>query len=57
MVSINIKEKLRAYLRIMRVAAKPTTYEFKSTLKVTGLGVIIIGGIGFMIVMSARLIQ
>lgn len=49
-------EKLKAYLRILRVAKKPNLKEFKTVLKITGIGVIIIGVIGFIITMLARLI-
>ena len=52
-----MKEKIREYARILRVAKKPSLYEFKTILKITGLGVILIGFIGFTIKLIARLIK
>ena len=51
-----MKQKLREYARIIRVAKKPSLYEFKSVLKITGLGIIIIGVIGFIIRLTTELI-
>ncbi|MFH1424672.1 MAG: protein translocase SEC61 complex subunit gamma [archaeon] len=49
--------KIRDYLRILKVAKKPTFTEYKTILKVTGIGVIIIGAIGFAVRMLANLIK
>ena len=35
--------------RVLRVTKKPTNFEFKTIVKVSGLGIIIIGMIGFLI--------
>lgn len=49
------KEKKRSglgfgrYSRIMRMARTPTRDEFKKTLGITALGIIILGAIGFAI--------
>lgn len=51
-----MKERLTAYIRILRVAKKPNMYEFKTILKITGLGIILIGLIGFGIRMIASFI-
>ncbi|MFQ6128910.1 MAG: protein translocase SEC61 complex subunit gamma [Thermoplasmata archaeon] len=37
------------YGRILRMARKPTTDEYIRVLQITGLGMILIGGIGFLI--------
>ncbi len=37
------------YGRVLKMARKPTNDEFNKTSKITGLGMIIIGGIGFLI--------
>jgi protein transport protein SEC61 subunit gamma-like protein len=42
-----IKEKLENYRRVLTLARKPTSEEFRETAKITGLGIIIIGVIGF----------
>jgi len=35
--------------RVVRITKKPTSFEFKTIVKVSGLGMIIIGFIGFII--------
>ena len=35
--------------RVLRVTKKPTSFEFKTIVKVSGLGMIVIGMIGFII--------
>jgi len=37
------------YGRVLKMARKPTNEEFVKTSKITGLGIIIIGGLGFAI--------
>jgi len=37
------------YARILKMARKPTREEFSKTSMITGVGIIIIGGIGFII--------
>jgi len=47
------KEKVKHFLiecrRVLKVTKKPSTEEFKSIVKVTGVGILIIGLIGFLI--------
>lgn len=50
-------EKLQPYVRILRVAKKPGSHEFKTILKITGLGVILIGFVGFVIRMLSQLVH
>ncbi len=54
----NIQEKIEEsfsrigrgkYARILKMARKPTREEFSKTSIITGIGIIIIGGIGFII--------
>ena len=48
-------QKFKSYLkecaRIIRITKKPTGTEFKTIVKVSGLGIIIIGLLGFLITM------
>lgn len=37
------------YGRVLKMARKPTNEEFNKTSKITGLGIILIGGLGFLI--------
>jgi protein transport protein SEC61 subunit gamma-like protein len=53
---MNIKEKIQSYARILRVAKKPSGMEFRAILKVTGIGILLIGIIGFLIHMVSRFV-
>lgn len=49
-----IEEKTRyigkgKYGRVLKMARKPTPEEYTKTLQITGLGIILLGGIGFLI--------
>ncbi len=37
------------YGRVLKMARKPTSEEYSKTLQITGLGIILLGGIGFAI--------
>lgn len=37
------------YGRVLRMARKPTNEEYEKTSKITGIGIIIVGAIGFVI--------
>lgn len=37
------------YGRVLKMARKPTNDEFNKTSKITGLGMILIGGLGFLV--------
>lgn len=53
MFVMKIKEKMSSfgmkYLRVWRLLKKPTMNEFKTIAKVTAVGLLIIGAIGFLI--------
>ena len=44
-------KKFREYRRVLSITKKPGMDEFKATVKVTGLGMIVIGLVGFTIFM------
>jgi protein transport protein SEC61 subunit gamma and related proteins len=52
--------KLKAFInesiRVLKITRKPDKMEFKTIVKVSGLGIIIIGLIGFVITMAKQLI-
>ena len=56
-LSSKTKRKIKEYVRVLKVTKKPDMEEFKSTVKVTGLGIVIIGIIGFIIAIIAQLIK
>jgi protein transport protein SEC61 subunit gamma-like protein len=43
-------------LRVLKVTKKPTSLEFKTIVKVSGLGILIIGVVGFIIAMVRQLV-
>ncbi|OYT41511.1 MAG: protein translocase SEC61 complex subunit gamma [Candidatus Altiarchaeales archaeon ex4484_43] len=43
--------------RILRLSRKPKRAEFKETAKITGLGMILIGLLGFIILLISELIR
>ena len=44
-----VKEKLKDYARVLSIARKPTKDEFMQAAKLSGLGILLIGAIGFMV--------
>ena len=46
-----IKATFREYLRVLRVTKKPTGEEFKTIMKVSGLGILALGLMGFLLQM------
>jgi protein transport protein SEC61 subunit gamma-like protein len=46
---MDIRSRLRDYRRILQIARKPSKDEFVTSTKVTSIGLIIIGMIGFVI--------
>ena len=41
------------YGRVLKMARKPTTEEYAKTSKITGAGILLIGGLGFLIFLIA----
>ncbi len=54
---MDIKAKLDEYKRILLVAKKPGSFEFKTILKITGVGLFIMGMIVFVIRIIAATIK
>lgn len=52
-----IKRFLKESVRVFKITKKPTMEEFKTIVKVTGLGIILIGIIGFIIQMFWQIIK
>ncbi|MBU7032220.1 MAG: protein translocase SEC61 complex subunit gamma [Theionarchaea archaeon] len=53
---MNMKEKLGTYTRVLRLARKPDTKEYTQVAKITGMGILVIGLVGFIIKMVSQLI-
>lgn len=52
----DIKKKLKSYWRVLKVTKKPDKEEFSMSAKVTGLGILLIGMIGFLIYIASNLL-
>jgi|TARA_B100001964_G_C14242410_1_gene605698 protein transport protein SEC61 subunit gamma-like protein len=52
---IRFKSFITESVRVLKVTRKPTKLEFKTIVKVSGLGMIIIGLLGFVITMIKQL--
>lgn len=42
--------------RVLRVTKKPDAFEFKTIVKVSGLGILVIGFIGFLLTLGKELL-
>ncbi len=51
-----IKRFINEAIRVLRVTKKPSKDEFLTVVKVTGLGMLIIGAIGFIIFIISQFI-
>ncbi len=51
-----MKKILESMRRIFLVSSKPDKIEYRQTVKITGLGVAVIGVIGFLIFLTVQLI-
>lgn len=50
------EDKLKEYRRVLKISEKPDREEFTMSAKVTGIGMLLIGAIGFLFYMAANLI-
>ena len=51
------KKKFREYKRVLSITRKPKMNEFQAVVKVTGLGMVVIGLIGFTIFVVVQFAQ
>lgn len=54
-VSSHFSSKFTQYLRVWRLLKKPTYTEFKTISKVSVVGVLLVGAIGFVISVAIKL--
>ena len=56
-----LKDKLKNFInesvRVFKITKKPSSEEFKTTIKVTAIGTLIIGFIGFLVHLISQLIK
>jgi protein transport protein SEC61 subunit gamma-like protein len=51
-----VKSRIREYQRVLKISEKPDREEFETSAKITGLGILLIGVIGFLFYLAANLI-
>lgn len=61
-VSMNLNKKsivdfIKLCQRVLHVSKKPGREEFVNVAKITGLGVLVIGSVGFILSMAAQLLN
>jgi len=50
-----LMDRLREYRRVLKISEKPDREEFEMSAKVTGIGIILIGLVGFIFYMVSNL--
>lgn len=53
---MNIKETLTNYIRILSIAKKADKEEFVDTVRICGIGIAIVGAIGFVFYLMSALV-
>ena len=53
---MGIRNTIERIRRVLLVSNKPDKYEYKQTVKITGLGIAVIGVIGFVIFLAVQAI-
>ncbi len=48
-MAFKLREKLQEYRRVLHITKKPDSESFKAIMKVTSMGIGIIGAIGFLV--------
>ena len=52
---LRLKSFINECVRVLKVTRKPDTAEFKTIVKISGLGILLIGLIGFLITMVKQM--
>ena len=52
---MSLKSFVRECVRVVKITKKPTKEEYKNIVKISGLGILVIGMLGFLIQMLKRL--
>ena len=56
-MAFSLKRKLLGYKRVLKLTKKPSMSEFKAVVKVTAIGALLVGAIGFAIHLIAIFIK
>jgi len=55
-MKLNLKEKIKEYIRVIKVNKKPSKENFFETLKICAIGIAILGAIGLVFYMVSILL-
>jgi protein transport protein SEC61 subunit gamma-like protein len=53
---MGLKSTVERIRRVLLVSSKPDKYEYRQTVKITALGIVVIGVIGFVIFLAVQAI-
>ena len=53
---MKLKEKIKSYLAVLKVAKKPSFADFKFTAKICGISLILLGVVGFILYIISTLL-
>jgi protein transport protein SEC61 subunit gamma-like protein len=56
LMKLNLKEKIKDYIRVIKLNKKPSKEKFLETLKICVIGVVILGIIGFVFYLISMLL-
>ncbi|MFH1399556.1 MAG: protein translocase SEC61 complex subunit gamma [Candidatus Woesearchaeota archaeon] len=56
-ITAKLKRSAKEYWRVLRITKKPTNEEFQTIVKVSGLGMLFIGLIGFLLQMIYHVVR
>lgn len=56
-MELDIKEKLGEWARVLKITRKPTREEFSAAAKITGIGLVVIGMLGFAIFLLLTIVK
>ncbi len=51
-----LRKTLKRYIRVLKITNKPSMEEFKMSTKVTGIGILLIGLVGFLLYLIGNII-
>ncbi|MFH1126939.1 MAG: protein translocase SEC61 complex subunit gamma [archaeon] len=54
-MELNLKQKIQEGMRVLKITKKPAKPEYTAAIKITGLGILLIGAIGLLIFMLAKI--
>ena len=54
-MKLNIGQRIKDHIRVLKVAKKPTRDELSETLKICAVGLLAVGAIGFLVYLVSTL--